>query len=192
MLYGVRDNVPGFPGYYISKRGRLYSRRKSGRGLYYPGYHKKKWKLKKPRKGRKGLPRFYTLLCRGDGKTHRFEASRLVAMAWVPNPHNKPFVLHKDDNPQNNYYKNLCWGTHLENMAQMIERGRSCKGRKRPDIHQDGELNHMSKLTNLQRKEIILLRQGGEKIQKISERFQVGKSCIYHILRNKEKWLQEV
>ena len=41
---------------------------------------------------------------------------QLVAETFIPNPNNHTEVLHSDDNCKNNYYKNLKWGTHKENM----------------------------------------------------------------------------
>jgi hypothetical protein len=34
---------------------------------------------------------------------------RIVATAFVPNIYNAPYVIHKDGDQQNNYYKNLAW-----------------------------------------------------------------------------------
>lgn len=47
----------------------------------------------------------------------------------IPNPENKPCVCHKDNNPKNNFYKNLYWGTQSENIQQCVKDGRhqSCK-----------------------------------------------------------------
>jgi hypothetical protein len=42
------------------------------------------------------------------------------------------YSMAKYDNPLNNHYKNLYWGTHQENMAQMIVDGRKQKGEECP------------------------------------------------------------
>lgn len=49
---------------------------------------------------------------------------RAVAMAFIPNPLNKPHINHKDSNPSNNHVDNLEWCTHAENMQHSAARGR--------------------------------------------------------------------
>lgn len=50
-------------------------------------------------------------------KRYMYYVHRLVASVYVPNPHNKPYVNHKDGNPENNNYLNLEWVTNSENLS---------------------------------------------------------------------------
>ena len=47
---------------------------------------------------------------------------RLVALAFIPNPENKPFVLHINDDSTNYLIENLKWGTQVENMQKTVRR----------------------------------------------------------------------
>lgn len=49
---------------------------------------------------------------------------RLVAVAFIPNPENKPQVDHIDGNPSNNSITNLRWATQTENMNNPVTQTR--------------------------------------------------------------------
>lgn len=83
-------------------------------------------------KRKTGNPNYIRLtvqLCR-DGETNRQLVSRLIALTFIDNPENKPFVCHKDDNPQNNIVGNLFWGTLQENTADCVAKKRNVFGER--------------------------------------------------------------
>ena len=61
------------------------------------------------------------ILCK-DGKTYPKLVHRLVALAFIPNPENKPVVDHIDTNPYNNRVDNLRWATTRENCMNPLTR----------------------------------------------------------------------
>ena len=59
-----------------------------------------------------------------NGKMKNMYIHRLVAMAFIPNPENKPCVGHKDHNKANNTVENLYWCTHAENTQHGVRDGK--------------------------------------------------------------------
>ena len=100
--------VYGFPGYWVSDCERLYSAL-SDRFIYGTPT------------GRLG---HVDVSLWRDGKRYHRYLHRLVAEAFIPNPHNYPLVRHLDSNPLNNRVDNLAWGTDLDNVRDCIEAGR--------------------------------------------------------------------
>lgn len=58
----------------------------------------------------------------GD-RSKKFMMHRLVAMAFIPNPDNKPHVDHINRNRADNRVENLQWCTPTENAQYAVERG---------------------------------------------------------------------
>ena len=68
------------------------------------------------------------------GKIKKHSIHRLVAVAFVPNPENKPCVNHIDNDTSNNCVDNLEWCTHSENMIHAVKQGRLSEVVNEPKI----------------------------------------------------------
>lgn len=58
-----------------------------------------------------------------DGIRKNLRVSRLVAIAFIGNPHGKPEVNHKDGDKSNNRVDNLEWSTSSENTQHAYDTG---------------------------------------------------------------------
>lgn len=70
-------------------------------------------------------------LCKNNKpRTHR--VSRLIAAAFLENPHKLPIVLHLNDIVDDNRPSNLKWGTSKDNAQDAIQKGRFITGANNP------------------------------------------------------------
>lgn len=118
-----------------------------------------------------------TKLC-VDGKVARKLTHRLVAQAFVSNPHNKPEVNHKDGCKINNSPQNLEWVTAKENTAHAIAGG--LINRRRGASHQD------AKLTDADVVEILNLLSRGESNLSIAAQYGIDRSAVSRIKTGKQ------
>lgn len=107
--------------YRVSDRGRVWSK-----GFEKPraggGTFRRKPGILKQADGSEGYPRV-SLAVPGEG-IKNYQVSRLVCEAFHgPAPEGKPFVLHGDGNPLNNFKDNLRWGSPADNMQDRINHG---------------------------------------------------------------------
>ena len=114
----MKDNIEGFPGYHITKDGKMYTSKV--RGSYK---RKGSWTLKKTFINEKGYEQ--ASLCNSKGVNKCIQVHRLVALAYIPNPNNLPVVMHLDDIGIHNHVNNLKWGTHKDNTQDSISKGRN-------------------------------------------------------------------
>lgn len=98
--------IEGYKYYHITEDGKVFNSRK--------GRYMCTWK--------DNLGYLQVNLYKGGGKKY-VRVHRLVAQAYVPNPHNKPFVNHKDGNKTNNHYTNLEWVDNRENVQHFYNNG---------------------------------------------------------------------
>ena len=104
---------------------------------------------------------------------HTKTIHRLVAIAFIPNPENKPQVNHKDGNKKNNSVDNLEWATQFENMRHASRAGLFC---------QVGTANNNSRLTE---KEVLEIRKAfkeGKTQTSLAKIYGVARAQIYKII----------
>lgn len=112
-------NIPGFEGIYqVSNYGRVKS---LYRIIEYSDGRKQ------PVRERILIPinngGYYAHTLRNITKHCVIRLHRLVAMAFIENPHNFNEINHKDANKLNNNVDNLEWCTHQYNMEHMFRLG---------------------------------------------------------------------
>lgn len=160
----LHDNIPGYPGYHISKRGRIYSRWDvNGKGILNKRYH-----LKQPHLNKKG--RYIIGLSQPGLGTTKWLVYRLVALVYLPNPEGLPYVCHKDNVPTNNSVNNLYWGTQKDNMSQASKEGRVIQAKGKDSVHYKG--------TEIQRSYIPRLINLGFTRKEISEIMNLGVQLV--------------
>ena len=110
------------------------------------------------------------------GNRESVKVHRLVAIAFIDNPENKPQVNHIDGNKLNNCATNLEWNTNIENMKHAVESGlfKNVKGRERL----------RSILTE---NEVLEIRSSNLSSRKLGNVYNVNKSTILSI-KNRKTW----
>lgn len=83
---------------------------------------------------------YMAVQCIINGHKKGFLVHRLVALEYIPNPGNKPYVNHKDGNKLNNHYSNLEWVTAKENSDHAIRTGLRDPKKKTPLTLRAGKL----------------------------------------------------
>ena len=84
------------------------------------------------------------------------------------------FVCHACDNPSCVNPDHLFLGTHADNMADMVSKGRQ----------QHGETHRRAKLTTEQ---VGAIRASAESICVLARRYEVAESCIYNIRKGTQR-----
>ena len=119
MQEEIWKDVKGYEGLYqVSSHGRVKSLDFLGKnGRLYSSA------IKKQCIGNHG---YFCVTLTKEGNKKPKLVHRLLAIAFIPNPKNKPYVNHIDESRDNNSLENLEWCTHKENInhGTAMERSR--------------------------------------------------------------------
>lgn len=116
----IWKDIPGWEGLYqVSNQGRVKALDKSYMICNSSWVHAKEKLLKL-----KKIRGYLVAELNHRGRTQRYQAHRLVALAFIPNPGNKPHIDHINTIRDDNRVENLRWVTPSENAANPITRQR--------------------------------------------------------------------
>ena len=101
-----------------------------------------------------------------DGEGKLMKVHRLVAIAFLENPSNKPNINHKDGNPLNNDVRNLEWCTQKENNVHAIE-----TGLKKVAAYENSD-------------DVIRMYESGKSIRRIASKYGACDTTIRKIIKS--------
>ena len=121
--------IPDFPNYEASPLGNIRSKTRNIKTVLNGKEHiiYVKGQLMK---GRMDVNGYIVIQLRNNKKQHKTFIHRLVALAFIPNPENKPEVNHKNGIKHDNRLENLEWNTKKENGNHAALLGLTNKGEK--------------------------------------------------------------
>jgi hypothetical protein len=177
MTIEVWKSVVGLEGYYqVSNLGQVRSvdRTVNHKGAIRQKVRSYKGQLLTPRQ-----LRGYVRVCvTKEGRSWNKQVHRLVAIAFIPNPENKPQVNHIDGVKSNNNVENLEWATSQENCVHAHEAGLRT-GRK-------GVENSQARLTPEIVRKIRELRKSGHSYGSIGRAIGICTMQAHRIVNGKQ------
>lgn len=157
----IKKDIVGYEGLYkVDSNGNIYNR--SDRIL-------------SPLMGGDNSAYHHICLCR-NGKVKQELIHRIVAIAFLDNPYDKPEVNHKNGNKLDNRLCNLEWSTKSENQSHRFRA-----------LHHShfGEKNTQAKLTSEEVLAIVHLYKKGYPLGYISALFSISKPTICDIAKGR-------
>lgn len=108
-------------------------------------------------------------------KHKNYSVHKLVALAFIPNPNNLPYINHIDEDKTNNNVGNLAWCTASENVKHSIYK-QCCKVKQ---IDKDGNLIKIWDSIHEVNRELGYTRQAITKVCKGRQRYAYGYKWLY-------------
>lgn len=156
-------SIDGFEGYFVTEDGKVFSSKRGSWKELSRSVQRKYWSVK---------------LWVNNERKH-IHVHRLLAITFIPNPENKPFVNHKDGNKLNCCISNLEWVTRQENVDHAVANNLLASSA--------GVLNGRAVLTDNQVKEIYQSLLAGVAAIDLARLYGVEQTTIGGIKR-RTKW----
>lgn len=159
----------GFPDHGVDDNGNVYTRKKRG-SVELGDYRKMKSQVSKHG--------YMVTMLRHNGKLKNFKNHRLVAIMFIKNRDNLPFVNHIDCDTKNNTVSNLEWCTPKGNIVHAFKNKR---------IRRHGAHNGAAKLDDPKVLVINTMILNGSRNNEIAEYFKIANNTVSAI-RHKVSW----
>ena len=178
-------DIPGYEGRYaVTKDGRVWSHRKKtsvgkNGGVRIDG---NKWLILTESNPGRGYQRIALVDYSGNRKM--LSVHRLVAITYIPNPDNLPFINHKNGVTTDNRVENLEWCDAKGNSVHAFNNG--CI--KTPD--QAGENNSQAKMNIQDVRNIRRLSEQGIGDTEISRTLNLSRNSVKGVTKHKTWRLQ--
>lgn len=166
--------VPGFPGYFVTSCGEVWSLRKGDSAHSKRRWGKTSWRRLKVDVNRYGYERVALMR---DGKSRQVTVHVAVCEAFHGPRPTGYVAAHADGNKRNNSANNLRWATQAENVQDAIMHGAKPLG----------ERVHTAKLSNEQAIQIVKRLSMGERGSVLAREFGVTHGVITGI-KNGRSW----
>lgn len=180
----IWKDINGYNGLYqVSNNGNVKSLERMCRQFNGHCYCNRKV-TEKILKGRKDTKGYLQVELSKNGKQRKYLVHKLVAMMFIPNPHNKPQINHINGRKNDNRVDNLEWVTPSENVIHAYKTGL---------LNIDDIVKHCRKLGEKSAKKVNQYNLQGEYVKtwdSISEAhrsLKVDCSSISRCCRNKQQ-----
>jgi hypothetical protein len=168
-------DIPNYEGYYqVSNKGNVRSlNRTVQRQGVVPCFVKGKTLVFLNRLG------YFDVSISFNGLVKRVSVHRLVAIAFLDNPLNKPFINHINGRRNDNRVKNLEWCTAKENSEHAVKIGL---------MKRKGEYHPLSKLNNELVLKIREMASEGISCHKIADTLKIPYNCNIGQVIKRTRW----